>query len=431
MIKSAEGMGAMSVGIKKRTNLAPVNVSKSHKQLNTGRKAEAPATIKKTVMAKIVFAKTEFPDQASVEDWIAKAEWEADKIDITEEGDTFVARPAGTDDESFTKMAPVAADEEGVEAFVGEMEVAAEGADASTEAKGLTSNDNPDDKLEESDDDEGDDDATTEEKATGADGDGMDDEGGDDAATDKKKKPVKKLTKRAAFLAKVQASVATKVQKFSGWDAFYAKKSSLSDALEAGMAYDATPPGFYDVQAAFNGVMMAILEDDGATPAAKQESLNKAAMDYADLVGSMDAFFASFIEADETVIAKSFEGTDKAEKLAKWAEDYALAITTKKAVEQPTTEKKAEATVETKAAAPAVDTKTIAAMVQEAVAPVLEQFSELSGTVSKLADRRQQKKSADITEMPTSEIKGEGKPVKKEVSTDDWLRSKQRKALIG
>lgn len=420
-IKSAtKGVGAM--GIRKRTTVAA-----SHKKLANGKKAAQPQATK-TVMAKMVFDQDHFEDEASVLEWIEKAEWDAEGVTITDDGDgSFVARPADTTDESFTRLAKVDAETEGVTAYVGEMLVKAE--------------DDEEDDTDEDDEDDADD----------ADDDGDDGEEDDDEADEeakgyggKKKKPMDKdkakeeskssgkspantdantpapVSKRAEFIAKAKSTVA----KFSGWDAFYSKKSTLVDALKAGMEWDATPPGFYDVQAAFNGVVQSILGDE-TEGLNKAEALSKAAADYADLLTGMDSFFDGYLNAGSDTVTKAMG--DKADKIAKWAEGYAQFIAGES--DAPTPTKKAESIKKGEDAAPlAIDHKSIAELVAKAVEPLAAKVEDVAGTVTKLADRRQTRKAVDVTDTGTGQ---QPAPVKKAESDDDWFRRKQRKSLLG
>lgn len=391
-IKAAKGVGAM--GIKKRTDL-----QKSHKKLAT-RKKEAPAVEQKTVMAKIVFSQDHYEDEQAVRDWIEKAEWEGDDVTIEDDGDgNFVARPEGTTDASYKKLASVETNDEGVTAFVGVLEVSV--------------------KAEDGDDADDEDEADADDAAD----DGDDEDDGDDLADEAKSAdkteaaPVKKSA-RAEFIAKSKA----KVVKFSGWDAFYSQKNTLSEALKAGMSWDATPPGFYDVQAAFNGVVQTILGDE-AEGVNKAEALKKAAADYADILVGMDNFFDGYINAGEETVKKSVG--DSAEKIAKWAEGYAQFV----GGETPAVEQKAAETVKKEAPAPVVDETKIADLIAKAMAPMSDKIAEVAGTVSKMAERRPTKKSADLTDAGGGDRKTE---VKSEADkTDDWIARKQRKALMG
>lgn len=396
MVKSAEGAGAM--GIKKRNT-----VSKSHKKIDTGKKVADPAPITKTVMAKMVFAQEIFEDEQDVRDWIEKAEWEAEGITVTDDGDgNYVARPEGTTDESFTRMAKVDAESEGVEAYVGEMIVKAEDEEDDDEA---------DDEEELDADDE--DDAEEETKA--------DDKAKETKAEETPAPTPAKLSKRAEFIAKAKSTVT----KFSGWDAFYAKKSTLAEALQAGMQWDATPPGYYDVQAAFNGVVQSILSDE-TEGLNKAEAMAKAAADYADILVGMDTFFDAFLNAGEEAVKKTFSAdADTPEKLSKWAEGYAQFVAgTAEAPAAPVAK-----SVVTKADAPAaIDHKGIAEIVAKAVEPLAAKVEDFAGVVTKIADRRQTKKAADPTDSGTAET---AKTEKKAATLDDWVREKQRKGLIG
>lgn len=398
MVKSTEGVGA--VGIKKRK----VVEAKSHKKLATGKKAADGAQPSKTIMAKMLFDQDHFTTEQEVRDWIKKAEWDAEDVVITDDGDgSYVARPADTTDESFTRMAKVDAEDAGVEAYVGEM---------------LVKTDDPED------DDEEDDDADDAED----DDDDADDDG-DEADITQHAAPVVevkteaapvKVSKRASFLAKAKSSVT----KFDGWDAHYSKKSTLSEALEAGMAWDATPPGFYDVQSAFNGVVQTILGDD-AEGLDKKGLLAKAAADYADILVGLDNFFDAYIEAGEDYVMKSFDDAEIPAKIEKWAKGYAAFVTGEAVAPTPVTK-----TVVTKAADPAtaIDHKSIAEIVAKAMAPVMEKVDGVTATVTKMSERRPTKKAADLSDSGTGQEQIKKSDADK---TDDWLRNKQRKSLMG
>ncbi len=412
MIKSAEGAGAM--GIKKRKTTE----AKSHKKIATGKKSETSPTTTKTVMAKMVFDQEIFEDEAAVRDWIEKAEWDAEGVSITDDGDgSFVARPEGTTDESFTRLAKVDAESEGVEAFVGTMLVKADDDE---------DDDEDDDDDADADDGDDEDDEEVEEKGYGKKKPmAAKEKAKDDKAKDAEKESAKKaddkpatpakLSKRAEFIAKAKSSV----KKFSGWDAFYAKKSTLSAALEAGMQWDSTPPGFYDVQAAFNGVVTAILGEESMPEGSKEESLKKAAADYADILIGLDQFFDAYIEAGEETVTKAIG--DKAEKLSKWAEGYAQFVGGE-------TEAPVKAVKESvkKSDDAAIDHKRIEDLIAKAVEPLTGKIAEVAGVVVKMSERRPTKKAADTTDAGngvTKETKAE--------ADDEWLRKKQRKGLLG
>lgn len=403
MVKSAEGAGAMS--IKKRKTVAA-----SHKKIASGKKAEAEMPKTKTVMAKMVFSQDVFEDEADVRDWIEKAEWDAEGISITDDGDgNYIARPEGTTDESFTRLSKVDPESEGVEAYVGEMLVKSDDEDDDEDT------DDEDEDDEEEDGDEADEEAKAEDKKKPM----AEDKAKESKADDKPKEPAK-LSKRAEFIAKAKSTVA----KFSGWDAFYSKKSTLAEALKAGMSWDATPPGFYDVQSAFNGVVQSILSDD-AEGLNKAEALSKASADYADILVGMDTFFDAYINAGEETVKKTFDAADTPEKLAKWAEGYAQFVAGVAETPAPVAKESAK-----KAADPAVaiDHKSIAELVAKAVEPLAAKVDDVAGVVTKLSDRRQTKKSADLADAGTGDA-----PTKERTteSTEDWLRKKQRKGLIG
>lgn len=402
------------MGIKKRTP-----VGKSHKKISSGKKAEV-APVTKSIMAKMIFDQDHFEDQASVQEWLDKAEWDAESITIADDGEgSYVARPEGMTDADFTRLMKVDAEEEGVSAYVGEIIVKDEADDDEDE-------DEADADADEDDGDE--DDADTEAKGMkGKKKPYAEDKDADkskEAKADDKPSQVT-LSKRAEFLKKRKETVA----KFSGWDAFYAKKSTLADALKAGMSWDATPPGFYDVQAAFNGVITAVLTDDALDAAGKAEGLQKAAADYADILAGMDTFFTSYIEAGEETVAKAFDA-DGRSKLEKWADTYGDFLTTEHKVGDAAPVQK-EVVKKSAAEPAAIDYNkignTIAELVAKAVEPVVSQVSAVSETVTRLADRRPTKKSADLTDQPN----GQPEPVVKAVDTAAWARTKQKKGLFG
>lgn len=402
MIKTAEGTGAM--GIKKRTDL-----QKSHKKIASGKKA-APVLETKTVMAKLVFSQDHFESEADVQDWIAKAEWDAEGVEITDDGEgNFVARPEGTTDESFKKLASVETDDEGVSAFVGAMEVEAK-SEGDDEDESDDEDEDESDDADDADDeeeDEDDDEAEAEAKAAAKKA----------AAKVKKVAPAPvNLSKRASFIAKAK----TLVCKFDAWDAFYSKKSTLSEALQAGMKWDATPPGFYDVQSAFNGVVQGILSDE-TEGFDKAGSLTKAATDYADILTGMDTFFDAYIDAAATTVAKAMGGEEGRAKLDKWAEGYAQLVAGTS--EEPVVEKKTAKPAET-----ALDDTRIADLVSKAMAPLTEQIEGVVSTVSKMADRRPTKKGADLTD---ANDKRNVEKKSDEDQTSEWLATKRKKSMIG
>lgn len=375
LIKTAEGIGAM--GIKKRKL-----ESKSHKKLDSKQKEAETKTVTKTVMAKMVFDQDVFENEQEVRDWIEKAEWEAESIAIEDDGEgNFVARADETSDESFTKMAEVDTETEGVKAFVGEM---------------IVKSDEEEEPEEEDDEDD-------------------DEEDNEDDAEVTQKTEDKPISKKAAFLQKA----AEKVKKFDAWDAYYSKENTLAKSLSAGMKYDSTPPGFYDVQAAFNGTVASIFKDEGMDNSTKQEALNKAASDYAEILGGLDNFFDAYIEASETNLSKAFD-EDKKEYLKKWADEYAEFVTNDSVQSTASTEKKETA------AKPEEKQVDVSALLEKALEPITKRLNEVSITVQKVANRRQTSKAVDLTEGNQDTQK------KTETQeTDDWLLKKQRKSLIG
>lgn len=395
IVKSADGAKAMS--IKKRSK-----TKKSHKALGTKKKAATPETTTETLIAKMVFSSEHFADEAAVEAYIDEAEWEAETVSIVKNDDgNFEARPNGLEDDDFTKIAKVNLDGEdgveGVEAYVGERQVEVEGDaddedDDDTEVTTETKSDEDKDEDDDEDEDE-DDDAETEEKAKGK---KKPTYSKGKATPAKKAAPKQKLSKRQQFLAK-RADARSKEVKFDQWDAHFSKGNTLAKTLKDGMSWDGTPPGFYDVQAAFNSAVANIVTDDGME-GGKQEALNKAAADYSEIIGGLDTFFDAYVESDEETIAKAFDDEDEREALSKWAEDFAdfanSADDEAPAVEKKTVKKAALQSTASEGA----DTTNVVALVQKALEPVVKQVEGIGETVEALSTRAPTKKAADATD---------------------------------
>ena len=191
MIKSKDGAKAMT--IKKRKTAA-----KSHKPLTSAKKggSDAVETRTETLIAKMVFDGDMFEDEQSVRDYIAKAEWEADEIEVVQNSDgDWEARSDGLTDDDFTKIGKVDTDEDGVEAFVGQREVEVKTEDASDDD---TDEDDDEAETEAKSDDDAEDEAETEAKSDDDDAEDEDDDA--EAATTEEKGKKKPMSKRSAFL---------------------------------------------------------------------------------------------------------------------------------------------------------------------------------------------------------------------------------------
>lgn len=393
IIKSKDGAKAMT--IKKRgTAGKKTTQSKSHKPLTTGQKKSegSKETRSETMIAKMVFDASVFETEAEVKSYIVEAEWDAEGIVITKnDEDDWEARVEGVSDEDFIKLDKVATDEEGVEAYVGMREV-------EIEAK---ASDDEDD--EEADDSDGDTEVT--QKADDEDEEDDDeDEEEVEASMDGKKKPAKKaeenLTKRQRFLKDRREAVAKAetVKKFDAWDARFSKGNTLAETIKAGMQYDGTPPGFHEVQAAFSGAVANIVGGDDMPAENKQDALNKAAMEFAEIIGGLDSFFDDFLNAEEEIVAKAFPEEETREAIAKWAEgfgDFASGqLVETKAVAKV---KKAAETPVTGTAA--IDYNAIGTALADSVAkslePIIKQVEDVSEAVTAIATRAPTKKAAD------------------------------------
>lgn len=424
IIKSQDGAKAMP--IKKRSN-----TKKSHKTVGTNKKAATPATRNETLIAKMVFSSEHFEDEAAVEEFLDGAEWDAETISIAKNDDgDWEARPNGLEDDDFTKVAKVELGDdgtEGVEAYVGNRTVEVKDADTSED-------DDEDDDEAEDDTSEDDDDAEVEEVQA---------EVNEEEKAKKKPKYVKDqstsqksdgeekpqvtLSKRAAFLKK-RADERTKEVKFDAWDARFSKGNTLMKTLMDGMEYDKTPPGFHEVSMAFSAAVGNIVSDDGLG-AAKQEALNKAAMDYAEIIGGLDTFFDAYVSSDEETLAKSFEEPEL-ELLAKWAGDFADAMSGEAVTETKVVAKKA-APVQSIAS----DETNVVDLVTKALKPVMKRIEDVSETVTAMSTRAPTKKAADATDgepaKPRAIEKKKSDDKETVQKTDEWMREKSLKGVFG
>lgn len=389
LIKSKDGVTAMSI---KKRNKGKAGVKKSHKTVNPQRKKAAEEEVKtETLIAKMVFDGELFETEEAVTEYLEKADWEAEETSIVKnDNGNWEVRPDGLEDDDFSRIAKVDVDEEGVEAFVGLRELKSEDAD---DADDDAADDDEETVAKEDDDEDGEDDDEADDE------DDDEDEEADEVA--KSKKPVKKaikpkpakLSKRAQFLAK-RAEERQSVAKFDAWDAKWSKSNSIAKALEAGMEWDGVPPGYYEVQAAFNGVAANIVGNEDFDAAGKQEALNKAALDFAEIIGGLDTFFDAYVGEDAESVAKAYEDEGKRDQVAKWAGEYADFA----AGETPETETVSKQEKVSKSAGSegeSVTATTIAALISKAVEPLTEQIEGVSGKVEKMASRRPSKKAAD------------------------------------
>jgi hypothetical protein len=420
LIKSKNG--GRSMAIKKRKAVA-----KSHKAVNPSRK-KAADTKTVTEMAKMVFDGDVFEDEDAVRAHIEAAEWDVSEgivVTKTAEGD-FEARIDGMSDDDYSKLGKVDSDDEGVTYFVGERTVE------------VKSEDDPDDEDEDEDDEDGDDDAeVTTKSGPEEDDEDEDDESdeGDISSEEKggKKKPYskaddgtdnepKKLSKRAEFLAKRREQRAS-AKKFNAWDTMFSTGNTIAKALKDGMEWDGIPPGVAEVQLALSTTVGNILKDEGLGDG-KQDALNKAASDFAEIVGGLDTFFSSYIDADPEAVEKAFEDPKSREALAKWADDFADFV--EEAAPAPVAKKVAKSVTP---AAPdaAIDYKVVAEnvadLVKKAVEPVLAQVSEVSEAVEALATRHPTKKAASPEDGGSAARETSSKADKAKEGEERWAKS--------
>jgi hypothetical protein len=426
LVKNHKGTPAMS--IKKRTT--PVTSKKSHKTVGSGKKAATANSTKITDMAKMVFSGDNFADEQAVLTKLVEMEWTDDKIAVTKNDDgDWVARLEGSSDDDYDRIEEVPADDEGVTAFVGTKTIT-EGDEEELEAKGeseeeagsieslFKEGEDDDEESDEGDDDEEDDEADADEE----DGDGVATETKETKAKAVKPAP-KSLSKRAAFIA-AKAADREKVSKFDQWDAMYSPGNTLAQTLKAGIEWDGLPPGYHETQIAFSGAMSNIMGDEGLG-AGKQAALNKCASDFAEIVGSLDTYFDNFIAADPATLEKSLDDGQRT-YLNKWAEDYAVSITSEPAA-LPKAVAKSAPTEENNEPAPM---QSIADLIAKAVEPLQKQVEAVSGALEQEQSRRPSKKASD----PDDGSDGRERSTKAaEPAEDDatWARSKQTKGLLG
>jgi hypothetical protein len=414
LIKSAKH-GVTAMAIKKRSE-APQTTKKSHKKVTTVPKTEAATEAKsEKAIIKFSFAADNFADEQSVKDWLADSDFAPEELVIKAlDGGGFEALDGALVDVTPVRVGKVDLSEDdeddaGVIAHIGEFIVKA---------------DDPDEEDEESDEGEDEEDegeAESEEKGYGKKKPMPKDE---EEASDEDEAKVETKTdaapsKRSLFIKQAKETVA----KFSGWDAFYAKKSTLSAALEAGMQWDSTPPGYYDVQAAFNGVVAAILGEESMPADAKAEGLMKAASDYAEILIGLDSFFDAYVGAGEENIAKTFDKNEDRAKLEKWAKGYALFLSGGEAEHHT----KAATKPLQSTATTADTTVAVADIIAKALAPVTDKLEAVTETVEALASRRQTQKSS----TPAPKAEAGPAPEKQRKSTQDWLTDKTQRSMFG
>lgn len=420
LIKSQQH-GATAMTIKKRNKSR-----KSHKSVAepTKQAASTEAERTETVVAKMVFDSGEFETEQNVRDYLEKAEWDVENdISIEETDDGWIARPEGTSDDDYKRVSKVDLEEEGVEAFVGELVVKED------------EEEDDEDEEEEDEEDEEDDEQEVEAKKGGKkkpykkakpqpaakSEDGDKKKSGDEGG-----KP-KNVSKRAEFLSK-RAEERTNEKKFDNWDARMSSGNTLAETIKAGMSWDGVPPGYYDVASAFNSAVANIVKGDDDD---KQEMLNKAASDYAEIIGALDSYFDAYIEGGETMMAKAVgsDNEEAAEALEAWAKGYAdFANGETTPVEQQQTVAKSADT----APAATIDYKkmddAISSVVTKALKPVHDTLEELSGTVEAVASRRPSKKAADATDGSAAKPRKIGK---KDTDEDDRGYETFSKSLFG
>jgi hypothetical protein len=412
VIKSANGAKAMTITKRKKA-------AKSHKTVASGRKNQVDKEFtEETLVAKMIFSADVFEDEDDVQSWIEDAEWETDSVQITKNADgDFEARPNDLGDDDFVRMSPVDIEEDGVSGFVGTRKIFLE--DLENDPKATDEDEVDEDEAE----DETVAEAKSEDEATDDEDEATDEAVDAEVTSEEKGKKKPKYSKRAEFLKKRQETRA-KAKKFDAWDAMFSDSNTLTKAITAGMSYDTTPPGYNEVQFAFNTVVGNILggEDEG-----KQDSLNKVAADYAEVIGGLDKFFDQYVEADEEEIAKFVESDEAKESLAKWAEDHADFLANDADGTAPTKTEKKAVVAKTADAAPTIDYNKVADLVAKAVAPLSEEVASVTGKVEKLATRRPTKKAAG----PDDSGNAAPSTVQTDEGDDRWAAKKQSKALLG
>lgn len=380
--------GAKDMGIKKRKTPAKAKSAKSHKPLANTKKGKEDNPPTETMIAKMVFDGEYFASEDEVRTYLEKAEWDVEDIQIEETDDGFVARADGLQDEDFDRIGKVDTGEEGVEAYVGQREVKSEDDNSNEDAdEEVETESKSEDNSDEADEEETDTEAKSDEDEAE---DGTDASDDDDADDETKMTGKKKPSKKSSFLKRRKAAkAAEKVSKFDAWDAHFSKGNTLAKTLKDGMSWDGTPPGFYDVQAAFNSAVANIIGDEGIGD--KQEALNKTAAMYAEIIGGLDTFFDAYLEDGEE-ISKSLNV--EPEKLEKWAETVAdwlngvEAEADEEEAVEPETEKKSVAIDYNEVST------TVADIVKKAIDPLTNQLSEVSETVEAMSTRAPTKKAA-------------------------------------
>ena len=156
------------------------------------------------------------------------------------------------------------------------------------------------------------------------------------------------------------------------------------------MEWDGLPPGYYDVQAAAQSAFANIVSDEGLTPEQKQEALNKAALDMAEIVGGLDTFFDAYVGADEETVAKAYGDDKERAAVAKWADGYADFV-----ADEPAPETVAKAAGD---APVAIDYSKVSETVQDIIAKAIDPLSQrldgVSETVEAISTRAPTKKAA-------------------------------------
>lgn len=417
LVKSKNGASAMS--IKKR---GKSKAAKSHKTVNRDRKNSPEVETKsETMVAKMIFSADVFESEDDVRDWIKDAEWEAEEITVTKNADgDYEARPNGLTDEDFERLGAVEVEDEGVSAFVGERKV-------------LLTDDEEDDDEDTTTDDETDDEAGTEAKAEEDAAEDEDETGSNvepEAEATEQKATATPVTKRAAFLQKRKEARQTE-KKFDAWDAMFSNGNELVEVIKDAMDYDGVPPGVAEVQFAFNTTIGNILKSDAG---GRQDALNKAASEFAEIVGGLDEFFSKYVDMDAAEVEKHVKDADLRDRLAKWADAYADSL---EAVAEPV--QKSAPVKGTKAEAPeapAIDynkiSTTVAELVAKAVEPLSQQVEAVTGTVESIASRRPSKKAAGSddagTAAPVKSTKANGAD---KADPEAWARQKQVKGILG
>lgn len=430
--KAAKGANPMA--IKKRTSTTG-RLKKSHQKLKTNKDDAAKDVTVENRIAKMVFSTEHFEDEAAVEAYLEEAEWEAEETSITksEDGSTWEVRADGLVDDDFLKMQKVETDDEGVDAYVGQIEVTKTD-DADVEDEDGDDKDGDEESVAKSDDDT---DAEEDDEIETVDAEGDAAASEEEKGKGKKKpymksgdKPKTKLSKRAEFIKKRKEAERNTEKKFDAWDARYSKGNTLAKTLQDGMAWDGVPPGFYEVQAAFNSAVSNIVSGEEVADANKQEALNKAALDYAEIIGGLDTFFDDYIEAESETVQAAFENDEEQlEAVKKWADefgDYVAGIS-----EAPQKIEKSDA------APAAIDYNEfgdrVATSIADALQPVMKEVGEIAETVQAMATRTPTKKAADPDDTAPAGARVVSTKGGKTPANDDKTRSADTmtKAVFG